>query len=201
MRRPSKAEIEKYAALSEAQTAHEAAGGLSRTGPLFRTVALETLAELERKFAAGDEWALVSALNECAVHDLVMPDWLAREWLRRSRAVMFYKAASWDDVLPPIKPKGRKLAALRDEWVWALPVVQAVHAATGPAVPLEKRAAIDEQLFDELARRHGWPFSGAKAKGLYYAARKSKKPMMAHYFATPAERTRRRTTSTIRRKM
>lgn len=200
MRRPSKAEMQKVTALSEAQAAHEAAGLPSRTGPLFRAVALDTLAELERKFTAGDEWAVVIALNQCAVHDLEMPDWLAREWLKRSRAAMFYEVASWDDVLPPIKPKGRKLSALRDARRWTLAVVQAVHAVAGPQVLPERRAAIDEQLFDALADRHGWPFSGAKAKNLYYAARKSSGPYIAHYFAAPAVPARRRAPSTIRRR-
>lgn len=197
MPRPSKAEIGKYAALSEAQAAHEAAGGLSRNGPLFRAAALEALDQLQRRFAGGDAWALITAMNSCAVHDLVMPDWLAREWLRRSRAAMFYAVASWDEVLPPIKPKGRKLSALRMAREWSLGVVQAVHGATAAG------RAIDEQLFDELAERNRWPFSGAKAKKLYYAAKKKPDAATSLYFAQRADPSRRKrspATSTIRRK-
>lgn len=193
-RKPKAARLD-FAALSKAQAAHEAAGHPSYNGPLYQAVAREALEECHKAFEAGDVSALVSALDQCAMRELVMPDWLAREWLRRSRSVRRYNAASWDEVLPVAKPKGRKLAALRLGLRWTLPVVQAVCAEVQAGKPL------DAGLFEVLAKRNRWPFSGAQAKKLYYAARKKPDSGTGIYFdRLTAARRRTQATSTIRRK-
>lgn len=129
-----------WEALEEAQRAHMAAGLPSRTGPLVQASQRRGLDDLRRRFERGDQWALILAINACARHELPMPEWAAMEWLRRSLRALGYRVASWDDVMPRIKPKGRKRSALETAWRWTIPVVLAVHekSAAEPAHPLAR---------------------------------------------------------------
>jgi hypothetical protein len=70
---PSAAEIARWRALSDAQTKHEAGGGLSRNGPLFREAARLELEDYEQRFADGDEWALVQALRDHCELSVALP--------------------------------------------------------------------------------------------------------------------------------
>jgi hypothetical protein len=182
----SAADAAYWRAVRAAQAKHEKNGGLRRSGPYFRATARYILEGYERRFATGDEWALVNTLDTCAIHELALPEWAAREWVRRIHAADRFKVASWDDVLPRIKSKGRKLATLRLEQRWTLPVFFAVHSEHQRGTP------IDDALFAHLVEHYQWPISGALAKKLYYAAA-AQLPGLVELFAGPKRRT-----STIR---
>jgi hypothetical protein len=84
-----------------AQQAAVAAGldASDPTGPIFRWDALRKLDAYRRAFKKGDKFALMTAINTCARHDLVMPDWVSREFRRAYMKVIQLKAGSWDDAL------------------------------------------------------------------------------------------------------
>lgn len=166
---------------------------------LLTRIAVENMLALADRFASGDRAALLEAITACAMYAIPMPEWVRDGWLDTvASPASNFLVASWDELFPPIKPPGRKLSALRMASKWAPAVVQAVHKAN------EAGRAIDARLFNDLARVCRWPFSGAQAKKLYYAAKEKPDAASAVFFETrdadPSRRQRIKATSKIRRK-
>jgi ribulose 1,5-bisphosphate carboxylase large subunit-like protein len=86
--------------------------GTGSRGPLFQQVAAQTVLAMRARIEANDGLAVLEAVATCALHDLVMPDWLAREYLRRWRLVTHASMASWDDAFGAPWPKGIKRSHL-----------------------------------------------------------------------------------------
>ena len=84
-------------------------------GLLFQYFAVRKIMSLRPGVEAGSGFDVLEAVAECARCGLVMPDWLARAFLSRYRAVSHDRAKSWDDPLsfgPPF-PKGTNIEARR----------------------------------------------------------------------------------------
>lgn len=65
--------------------------------PIYQLAAIEKL-ELERRaFEAGDKLALLGAIRVCANHDVVMPEWVATNFIRAYDRVLHTKVGSLDD--------------------------------------------------------------------------------------------------------
>lgn len=86
----------------------------SPEGPVFQWVAVQELKEAQ-KHGLKDGFDILKEVARCAQHGLVMPEWLARAFLRRYRAVQQLHAGSWDDdkAFGRPYPKGAQIAAMR----------------------------------------------------------------------------------------
>lgn len=75
----------------------------------------------------------------CAIHDLVMPDWLARAYMQRWNRVRVKAVGSWDEAFGRPYPKGKQLAAMRkaelDMWSITFAVTEFVQRH--PYAPLD----------------------------------------------------------------
>lgn len=135
----------------QAQERFQAEGGRweDPAGPFYQWAALHTLDELRQLFEAGNKYALMLALRKCANHDLPMPDWVSRAYIRAFDSVHNYRAKSWDAVFGPPLPKGAQLASLRKRRVHSIGVWNAVrgHKAKG--------AKIDDELFAKIGQKLG----------------------------------------------
>lgn len=119
------------------------------TLPIYRLNAAYELAKEEKRFAAGDRNALLGAIRICANHDLVMPEWLARAFIRSYDKVLRHDVGSWDDAFGRPLPKGKHLNAARKKrnkgfsaWIR----VRQLH---------DQGRAIDEQLFEDVGKELG----------------------------------------------
>lgn len=119
------------------------------TLPVARFAAMETLAALQPRFAAGEGAALMDALALCARHDITMPAWVARGYLGAYHQVLDCKAKSWDEVFGDPHPKGQHLAARRKKRNLAPAVWSAVREARDMGRP------IDEALFADIGKQLG----------------------------------------------
>lgn len=80
---------------------------------IYRFVAMNDLLVEKARFEAGDKNALLGAIRICANHDLVMPEWLARAFIKGYDKVLRHDVASWDDAFGRAFPKGKHLNAAR----------------------------------------------------------------------------------------
>lgn len=107
--------------------------------------------EQERiRFEAGDNNALLGAIRICANHDIVLPEWTSRAFIRAYDDVLNFKKGSWDEAFGHPIPKGKHLSALRKKRTKKWAVWNAVQDAIKT-----KNQAIDEQLFAEIGKDLG----------------------------------------------
>jgi hypothetical protein len=142
----------------EARAAQEAAvaAGLDPsdpTGPYFRWDALLMLDTYKSAFETGDKFALLTAINTCARHDLVLPDWVSKKFRRAYMKVIQLKAGSWDDVFGSpyggkFKTKNRQDQARRRREA-RIPIFLEIIKLSRSGTP------IDDDLFAEVGKRHG----------------------------------------------
>ena len=98
-----------------AQKAYRAAGGdvNAPATPFFQWVALQKIDALQAAYEAGDTFALLDAVAQCALRELIMPEWVIRGFLDRYRSVTQHKVRTLDEAFGTCLPKGAKLGAYR----------------------------------------------------------------------------------------
>jgi hypothetical protein len=118
-----------------------------RHWPLVQWQALNDLESEHKKFEAGDKGALLHAVALCAWHDLVMPDWVANEYIQNYKKVVSGEFRSWDEVFGVPHPNtDLKAMRLREE---RLPeVLFAIKSAV-----LDEGLAIEPGLFEVVGKR------------------------------------------------
>lgn len=169
-----------------------------RGGPLFQHIAAQHVLALQQRINEGDGVAVLSAVASCALEDLVMPDWLAREYLRRWRLVTGAQVATWDEAFGALWPKGTKAARLAIIRRHRLVQVRLFNRITSfvqrhPTEPIDWETlagdegvskTVAQDLYYEFARQHsmtpsqirasqGWPSSPAKLRKLAGRQRRS----------------------------
>jgi hypothetical protein len=77
--------------------------------------AAEECVRLRSQIEAGDGGAVLDAIGHCAEHRLVIPEWLADEYLRRHGNVGRGQARDWNDerAFGRAYPKGTNIAGIR----------------------------------------------------------------------------------------
>lgn len=122
----------------DAQLAHRESDG--PTGAIFQWAAAQKIKQMQAK-DSRDGFDVLSSVAACAVHGLVIPDWLALEFLRRYRAVQQLRVDSWADPASfgRAYPKGTQVPALRrrrsNRYTVGLAVAEFVR--TNPTAPLD----------------------------------------------------------------
>jgi len=144
----------------------------STTGPrrpLFQWIAHQELKRLRCDFEAGNGSALMSAIRKCANHELVMPEWVAAEYIKRFDLILNYESASWDDVLGRPIPKGAHLNALKKRRELKFKVYQAVRARIAPTLECPDGVPVDAELFEAIGKELG--IGKTLASEYYYTAK------------------------------
>lgn len=158
--------VEYWLGMDPAAVIEMSAGDTSPTAPVFRYDAALRLADLARRAAGLSGFDVLAAVRVCAARGLVLPDWLAREFILRYDAVLNARAGSWDDPAAFGRPykKGAQLAAIRKRRLlrWA------VHDEVTRIRSMEPDTPTDEALFERV----GAKFHVAKTlcAELYYSA-------------------------------
>ena len=140
--------------------------------PVFQAAALEGIERCRIAFdESGDSYSLLLAIRICANHDIVIPEWLARAYIKRFDTVHNARAKSWDDVFGKPYPKGVHLDAVRRRRQLRLEVLHYVKdlKAREPDTPTDKA------LFERVAEAFG--IGTTQAETLYYQAKRIMPPL------------------------
>lgn len=119
------------------------------TLPIYRHLARASIEAEEKRFAGGDRAALMAAIRICATHNLAMPDWVARAFIRSYDDVLRCAVSSWDDAFGRPTPKGSHLNARRKRRLFA-PLVRMEVARLH-----EGGAPIGEAMFEQVGKKFG----------------------------------------------
>jgi len=151
---------------NEAHRAYLAAGGdrNSPAGPLLQWNALQRIDFWRLAYEAGDTFAVLHAVADCAKHELVMPEWVKRGFLNRYRMVTRHKVKLLDEAFGTFLPKGAKLPAYRQEWEKGLLAYYEVERLHKEGQP------IGTALFESVGKSLN---IGSKARDYYYAYKES----------------------------
>ena len=147
---------------NEAHRAYLATGGdrSSPAGPLLQWKALQQIEFWQLAYEAGDTFAVLHAVAECAKHELVMPRWVIRGFLAPYRKVIHLDVGSLDEAFGTFLPKGAHLSAYRQAWEKGLPAFLEVKRQSAAG------KAIDSGLFESIGKDMG--LSGSKVRDYYY---------------------------------
>ena len=104
---------EAWAANEAAMTENPERSFADPTLPFSRWVALHNLEQLRARYEQGEKFALMSAIRECANHDLIMPRWVGAGYIKSFDTILNYRSEDWNEVFGRPIPKGKHLAALR----------------------------------------------------------------------------------------
>lgn len=145
-----------------AQAAYVAAGGSGSdpTGPISQWAALHDIDRFRAAYEAGNTFAILHAVAECARCGLVMPKWVVRGFLDHYRDVIHYKVKSLDEAFGRYLPKRAKLPAHRKHWEKGILAYAEVQRLSDAGIP------IDESLFNKAGESLG--IGGSKVRDYYY---------------------------------
>jgi hypothetical protein len=157
--------------------------------PIFQWHAAQII-NGEKAKCETDGFAVLACVRKCANHDLVMPEWLARAFIRRYDTVLTVQAGSWDDQKAFGKPypKGVHLSSLRFARENRLAIFRAVCAAAQGDIPIDKtvfasvgntfgvKATTVQKLYYQAVEMWG---RGAKGKPRERAERRDKNAQRA----------------------
>jgi hypothetical protein len=84
------------ATFEDAQSLQELTGDHGPTSALYQWFEAQRLTAGRVGIESGTGYDVLAAVADCALHGLVMPDWLARAYLKRYRQVQQLHVASWE---------------------------------------------------------------------------------------------------------
>lgn len=168
--------------LEEALAANEAAllknteRSNDPTMPLFQWAALHQLDEYEKYYQQDSYW-LMTAIRTCANHDLPLPEWAAKAYIKAYDTVNNAKAKSWNAVFGNPYPKGQHLSAIRKRrmlmfsvWNEITEILNREQIWNDATKQWESVTAIDESLFEAVGKK--FHIGKTLASEYYYAAKK-----------------------------
>lgn len=116
--------------------------------PIWIYAGYSQLHELKKKYQSGNKQALIDAIQITALHNLIMPEWLSNETVRRIRDIHHYKYKDWSDVFGTVLKKGQRLEKLRKLRVLPMRIYQDVKKAKFDGV------SINDDFANELAEKY-----------------------------------------------
>lgn len=116
--------------------------------------------------AAGGGCAIMDAVAHCALHRLLMPEWLATCFIRMRAPVVDAEVGSWDQAIGRPWPRRARLSTIRRR----IAAKALVHAAVWRAVQDDPTRGINRILFDEIGEQPDIAAGGSLVAELYYEA-------------------------------
>jgi hypothetical protein len=163
----TRTDVEKDWSFAKVMMEHERAIVRGRSGPtmpLYQWNALHDLDTLKLQFQTGDSFALLQAMRKCANHDLLMPDWVAQNYIDRFDRVLSCKLASWDEAFGKPSPKGVHISDMRQRRNLRFKVYLRIREIRHA----DKSIAIDDHLFGSVGAEFG--IKKTLCNKLYYQA-------------------------------
>ena len=135
-------------ALEQAEAAHRQAE--ARVGAMARWRGLQTLDILEQRYANGNRFALLHAINICAKYYLVIPEWARDAFIEGFSAVGSFRTNSWDDAFGRPYPKRMRMSMARRRRDLLPKVYNRVRQILDAAPGTPVSEALFEQVGDEF---------------------------------------------------
>lgn len=135
----------------------------SRVQPLFVWAALRDLAHYEQLFLSGDNFALLIAVRICAQHEMPLPDWAARAFIKKFDTVLNLRAGSWDEAFGRPYPKGFHLNRARRR----RELQPRIYVHIQEILAMDPKTPIGEGLFEQVGKEFG--IGKTLASELYYS--------------------------------
>lgn len=132
------------------------------TLPLFQWAALHRLDDCQEMYE-GDKCGLMTAIRICANHDLPLPGWAAKAYIKAYDTVNNARAKSWSAVFGDPYPKGRHLSAIRKRRMFGFAVWNEIKTI----LQMRPDTAIDESLFETVGKKFN--IGKTLASEYYYA--------------------------------
>lgn len=149
--------------VAEVMAANEVHEGPPHAAPAMQWAALLELDELEQRHLKGNRMALMRAINLCARHELVMPQWVATAYMKACQDVCHYRAGSWDQVFGKPHRSGLHLDNARQQ----VHLRWKVLASAKNITKAEPDISIDDGLFERIGDELG--IGKTLANKLYYS--------------------------------
>lgn len=118
------------------------------TLPIFQWVALHDLDAYEKLYDK-DKYYLMTAIRVCSNHDLPLPEWASRAYIKAYDTVNCAHAKSWDTVFGNPYPKGAHLNAIRKK----RSLSYSVHSEIRNRMLMNPDLKIDDGLFEEVGKK------------------------------------------------
>lgn len=146
--------------LEEAMRAGEMNGGdiLKPDSPFAQWNAYHKVMSMEEKFKTGSRPSvLLDAVYQCALHDIVMPEWVSMAYLKAYRKVLEYECDSWDKAFgEPNPPQWNEKGELKKPHLNRLKKVRKLRFKVYLEVENKQKEGrpIDRQLFEEVGQNN-----------------------------------------------
>jgi hypothetical protein len=134
------------------------------TLPVLVYAAKQGLEVLRICYEQGDKFALLAAMRECAIHSMVMPDWLARGFISAYDSVGCCEVGSWDEAFGIPYRKGAHLLRMRQDRINLFRVARRINERH------KQGASLNRELFEEVGKELG--VGRTKAEELWRRAKK-----------------------------
>jgi hypothetical protein len=158
--------VEEALAANEAALIENPSRSFDPTLPLYQWKALKRLILLREQYEQGEKFALMLAIRECANHDLVMPQWVASNYITAFDTNLNYRSKDWNEVFGNPIPKGLNLDALRKRRVLEYGVLNEVR----DILKCDPSQAIDAGLFERVGEKFN--IGKTLTEDYYYSAAK-----------------------------
>ena len=140
-----------------AESAQVAGNGTVR----WRKLASLMLEERRKQFKAGEEWALLDAVDLCARSGTAMPLWLVDAFCERYVQWRLFRVKTLDEAFEVTRKRGMHIElAARREWLKPRVVLEVMRLRAEHNVPL------GDGLFEQVGEKFG--ISRAAASEIYY---------------------------------
>jgi hypothetical protein len=119
-------------------------------GAVDQWAGAQQLIREKERILSGRGFDVLEAVATCALHALVQPDWLAKAYLKRYRAVLQCKVGSWDaeEAFGRPYPKGTNIAARKHLRYKDIAVSNAVRSA----IESDPTRAIDTEFWEDIGK-------------------------------------------------
>jgi hypothetical protein len=115
-----------------------------------RRNAAVSLAACKKRYEKGEKAALLRAIDRCAAAGVPIPDWAAKAFEEKYRAVVYrFETSSWDDVFGKPRDSAAKLSARRQRRELQLPVYDRVSVLKG------ETGKSNDEVFRRVAAEFG----------------------------------------------
>ncbi|HLQ13286.1 MAG TPA: hypothetical protein VK130_08580 [Steroidobacteraceae bacterium] len=151
-----------------------------KNGPFFRWWCLAVIVpNLSEQYEAGNNKALFTAIDLCAIHDFRLPAWVRDGFHCGYEAVNDFKLNSWDKAFGLPHGKHANLAAMRRRRALRFDVLMAVRALheSDPT-----RYPIGDYTFGEVGKqsrfhKNGRAISASTVRNLFYEGQEYANPL------------------------
>ncbi|SDA27050.1 hypothetical protein SAMN05216315_1325 [Nitrosospira sp. Nsp18] len=135
------------------------------TLPYSQWFALQELDTCQQNYE-NDPYFLMTAIRICANHQLPLPDWAAKSYIKAYDNVNQARAKSWNSVFGNPYPKGRHLSAIRKKLMYQVAIWNEITLIR----QMEPDTPVDENLFETVGKKFG--LGKTLASEYYYSEKK-----------------------------